>query len=85
MAYVLMKLYHARIRLFLAFPPRRGPWGEVIPFPILKIARTPLSFLNSSEFVDLHRTVPRSRWTAGYFRILIFLPRGEECGAMKKK
>ena len=34
-------------------------------------------FLNSSEFVDLHRTVPRSRWTAGHFRILIFLPRGD--------
>ena len=32
----------------------------------------PLSFLNSSEFVDLHRTVPRYRWTAGHFRILIF-------------
>jgi hypothetical protein len=31
MAYVLMKLYHARIRLFPAFPPRRRPWGEVIP------------------------------------------------------
>jgi hypothetical protein len=45
-----------------------------------------LSFLNSSEFVDLHRTVPRSRWTAGHFRILIFLPRGEEiCGEARKK
>jgi hypothetical protein len=35
---------------------------------------------NSSEFVDLHRTVPRSRRSTGQFRILnfSFLPRGEE-------
>jgi hypothetical protein len=29
--------------------------------------------------------VPRSRWTAGHFRILIFLPRGEECGEGKEE
>ena len=29
--------------------------------------------------------MPRSRWTAGHFRILIFLPRGEECGEAREK
>jgi hypothetical protein len=106
MAYVLMKLYHARTTEWPepcphspipGVPTTKKTLGRGYPVPYFKdspATRTltttsvsrlpgPLSFLNSSEFVDLHRTVPRSRWTAGHFRILIFLPRGEE--AMKKK
>ena len=61
-------------------PNTKKTLGRGYPVPYFKDSPGPLSFLNSSEFVDSHRTVPRSRWTAGDFRILIFLPRGEECG-----
>jgi hypothetical protein len=54
-------------------PTTKKTLGRGYPVPYFKDSPGPLSFLNSSEFVDLHRTVPRSRWTAGHFRILIFL------------
>ena len=53
-------------------PTTKKTLGRGYPVPYFKDSPDP-SFLNSSEFVDLHRTVPRSRWTAGHFRILIFL------------